>query len=53
MLPSRRGHPARVPAALALLLATAATGALAACGDSGGLESAGAPPATRPGSGPA
>ncbi|MFJ3041275.1 MULTISPECIES: hypothetical protein [Streptomyces] len=47
MLPSRRGHPARVPAALALLLATAATGTLAACGDTGGLESAGATPAAR------
>ncbi|BDD74800.1 MULTISPECIES: lipoprotein [Streptomyces] len=45
MLPSRRGRPARVPAALALLLATAATGVLAACGDTGGLESAGATPA--------
>ncbi|MBQ0885015.1 hypothetical protein KBZ94_08680 [Streptomyces sp. RM72] len=44
MLPSRRGHPARVPAALALLLAT---GALAACGDTGGLEDAGATPAAR------
>ncbi|MEU1873643.1 hypothetical protein [Streptomyces sp. NPDC019793] len=47
MLPSRRGHPARVPAALALLLAAAATGALAACGDTGGLEDAGATPAAR------
>ncbi|MGW4546935.1 hypothetical protein ACWEN4_11220 [Streptomyces violaceorubidus] len=47
MLPSRRGHPARVPAALALLLATAATGALAACGDTGGLEDAGATAAAR------
>ncbi|GAA5208160.1 hypothetical protein [Streptomyces thinghirensis] len=47
MLPSRRGHPARVPAALALLLATAAAGALTACGDSGGLRSAGATPAAQ------
>ncbi|MFJ8804571.1 hypothetical protein [Streptomyces sp. NPDC102490] len=47
MLPSRRGHPARVPAALALLLATAASGALAACGDTGGLEDAGATSAAR------
>ncbi|WP_395573285.1 hypothetical protein [Streptomyces sp. BK79] len=41
MLPSRRGHPARVPAVLALLLVTGAAGALAACGDSGGLRGAG------------
>ncbi|MCX5035381.1 MULTISPECIES: hypothetical protein [Streptomyces] len=48
MLPSRRGRPARVPAALALLLATAAAaGALAACGDTGGLRGAGATPAAR------
>ncbi|AIV38669.1 hypothetical protein [Streptomyces sp. CCM_MD2014] len=48
MLPSRRGLPARVPAALALLLATtAAAGALAACGDTGGLRAAGATPAAR------
>lgn len=47
MLPSRRGHPVRVPAALALLLATAAAGALTACGDSGGLRSAGATPAAQ------
>ncbi|MFJ8144222.1 hypothetical protein ACIQ6R_03970 [Streptomyces sp. NPDC096048] len=45
MLPSRRGHPVRVPAALALLLATAAAGTLTACGDAGGLRSAGATPA--------
>lgn len=42
MRPTRRGHPARVPATLALLLATAAAGMLAACGDAGGLRSAGA-----------
>ncbi|MFE5397142.1 hypothetical protein ACFQ9U_21620 [Streptomyces sp. NPDC056568] len=47
MLPSRRERPARVPAALALLLVTAAAGALGACGDSGGLRSAGATPAAR------
>ncbi|MFB7086568.1 hypothetical protein [Streptomyces sp. NPDC056296] len=47
MLPSRRGHPVRVPAAVALLLATAAAGALTACGDSGGLRSAGATPAAQ------
>lgn len=47
MLPIRRGRPARVPALVALLLATAAAGALAACGDSGGLRSAGATPAAR------
>ncbi|MFD4261309.1 hypothetical protein ACFWR9_27690 [Streptomyces sp. NPDC058534] len=47
MLPIRRGRPARVPAVVALLLATAAAGALAACGDSGGLRSAGATPAAR------
>ncbi|MFA3874817.1 hypothetical protein ABS735_14150 [Streptomyces sp. MMCC 100] len=48
MLPSRPGRPARVPAALALLLATAAAaGALAACGDTGGLRGAGATPAAR------
>ncbi|MBH5128938.1 hypothetical protein ACGFWG_03800 [Streptomyces sp. NPDC048405] len=48
MPPSRRGRPARVPAALALLLATvAAAGALAACGDTGGLRAAGATPAAR------
>ncbi|MEU9521241.1 hypothetical protein [Streptomyces sp. NPDC048224] len=48
MLPSRRGRPARVPAALALLLATAAAaGALAGCGDTGGLRAAGATPAAR------
>ncbi|WP_217167651.1 hypothetical protein [Streptomyces sp. AC512_CC834] len=47
MLPSRRGRPARVPAALALLLAITAAGALAACGDSGGLRGAGATPAAR------
>ncbi|MGC9379676.1 hypothetical protein [Streptomyces sp. MH13] len=47
MLPSRRGRPARARTALALLLATAAAGALAACGDSGGLRSAGATPAAQ------
>ncbi|MFC8101822.1 hypothetical protein [Streptomyces sp. NPDC057363] len=47
MLPSRRGRSARVPAALALLLATAASGALAGCGDAGGLRSAGATPAAQ------
>ncbi|WP_399888823.1 hypothetical protein ACGH7X_26435 [Streptomyces sp. BBFR51] len=47
MLPSRRGRPARVPAALALLLAVTAAGALAACGDTGGLRGAGATPAAR------
>ncbi|MGC9498264.1 hypothetical protein [Streptomyces sp. WG7] len=47
MLPSRRGRPARAHTALALLLATAAAGALAACGDSGGLRSAGATPAAQ------
>ncbi|MFH8973903.1 hypothetical protein [Streptomyces sp. NPDC017890] len=47
MLPSRRGRPARAHAALTLLLATAAAGALAACGDSGGLRSAGATPAAQ------
>ncbi|MFG3154301.1 hypothetical protein ACGF7W_19905 [Streptomyces sp. NPDC048219] len=45
MLPSRRGRPARLPAACALLLATAAaSAALAGCGDTGGLRSAGATP---------
>ncbi|AQS67564.1 hypothetical protein [Streptomyces pactum] len=47
MPPSRRGRPARVTAVLALLLAAAAAGALTACGDSGGLRSAGATPAAR------
>ncbi|MFC7882375.1 hypothetical protein ACFUVV_10940 [Streptomyces sp. NPDC057376] len=48
MVPSRRGRrPARVPAALALLAAVTATGALAACGDSGGLRGAGATPAAQ------
>ncbi len=47
MVPSRRGRPARVPAALALLTAVAATGVLAACGDTGGLRSAGATPAAQ------
>ncbi|MFC8876489.1 MULTISPECIES: hypothetical protein [Streptomyces] len=48
MLPSRRGRPARVSAALALLLATAAAaGTLAACGDTGGLRAAGATPPAR------
>ncbi len=45
MLPSRRGHPARVPAVLALLLLAVAAGSLAACGDAGGLRAAGATPA--------
>ncbi|MFJ5039094.1 hypothetical protein [Streptomyces parvulus] len=47
MLPIRRGRPARVPAVAALLLAAAASGALAACGDAGGLRNAGATPAAR------
>ena len=47
MVPSRRGRPVRVPAALALLAAVTATGALAACGDSGGLRGAGATPAAQ------
>ncbi|MFC8569117.1 hypothetical protein ACFUIW_25520 [Streptomyces sp. NPDC057245] len=47
MLPSRRGRPARVPAFLALLLVTAAAGALAGCGDTGGLRDAGATAAAR------
>ncbi|MDT0611621.1 hypothetical protein [Streptomyces lancefieldiae] len=47
MLPSRRGRRARVPAALALVLATAAAGALTACGDAGGLRGAGATPAAQ------
>ncbi|MER7052275.1 hypothetical protein [Streptomyces sp. NPDC000351] len=47
MLPSRRGRPARVPAALALLLAAAAAVTLAGCGDSGGLRNAGATPAAQ------
>jgi hypothetical protein len=50
VLPSRRGRPARVLAALALLLASAAAaGTLAACGDTGGLRAAGStPPARNP-----
>ncbi|MGW0815525.1 hypothetical protein ACWD00_20065 [Streptomyces viridiviolaceus] len=45
MLPSRRGRAARVCAALALSLVTAATGAaVAGCGDTGGLRSAGPTP---------
>ncbi|MFG2683632.1 hypothetical protein [Streptomyces sp. NPDC048392] len=47
MLPSRRGRPARVPAALVLLLATAVAGALSGCGDTGGLRGAGSTPAAR------
>ncbi|WP_318214413.1 hypothetical protein [Streptomyces sp. SCL15-6] len=39
MLPSRRGRPARVPAACVLLLAASVT--VAGCGDTGGLRSAG------------
>ncbi|MFE9288414.1 hypothetical protein [Streptomyces olivaceus] len=47
MLPSRRGRPARVTAFAALLLVTAAAGALAGCGDTGGLRDAGATAAAR------
>ncbi|GAA2590954.1 MULTISPECIES: hypothetical protein [Streptomyces] len=47
MLPSRRGRPARVSALLALLMAVGAAGALTACGDGGGLRSAGATSAAR------
>ncbi|MBZ6108896.1 MULTISPECIES: hypothetical protein [Streptomyces] len=47
MLPSRRGRPARVTAFAALLLGTAAAGALAGCGDTGGLRDAGATAAAR------
>ncbi|MBD0422419.1 hypothetical protein H0H10_25225 [Streptomyces sp. TRM S81-3] len=45
MLPSRRGRAARVTAALAVFLVTATAGAaVAGCGDTGGLRSAGATP---------
>ncbi|AOW89071.1 hypothetical protein BC342_23965 [Streptomyces olivaceus] len=47
MLPSRRGRPARVTAFAALLLGTAAAGALAGCGDTGELRDAGATAAAR------
>ncbi|MGV9393377.1 hypothetical protein ACWDQL_30175 [Streptomyces olivaceus] len=47
MLPSRRGRPARASAFAALLLVTAAAGALAGCGDTGGLRDAGATAAAR------